>query len=68
MVLVLESGRAKVDQSNFGIEKDSALGSLSIDSRRRRGDATTVGESLILIITQKDVFRFQIGMNKIEIV
>ena len=67
MVLVLESSRAKIDQSYFSIEKDSALSSLPIDGSRRRWNSATVGESLICIITEKDVFRLQISVDKIEI-
>ena len=68
MVLVLESCRTKINQSNVGVEEDSALSGLSVDGGRRRGDPTTVGESLILIIAEKDVFRLQIRMDKVEIV
>lgn len=67
VVLVLKGSRTKVDESNLGVEKDSALGCLAVDGGGRRGYSAAISEGLILIITQKNVLRLQVGMDKIKV-
>ena len=67
VVLILEGSRTKVDEPDFGIKKDFALSSLSVDSGWRRRDPSTVCEGLVRTITQQDVLWLEVGMDEVEI-
>lgn len=58
VIFILEGRRAEVNQSDLCVEEDFALGCLPIDGSRRGGYSPAVGECLVCIITEQDVFRF----------
>lgn len=47
MIFILEGRGAKVDQPNLSVQQNTALSSLSVDSRGRRGDLAVVGKGLV---------------------
>ena len=68
MVLVMKGGRTEVDQTNFSIQQDSSLAGGSIVERRRRRNFAIIRECLVIIMTEKNILRFQISVDKIEVV
>lgn len=68
MVLVLECGRAKVDESNFRIQENSALSCLPGNCRRRGWYLAIVCEGLVRIMTQEYVLGLQVCVDQVEIV
>lgn len=68
MVLVLEGGRAEVNQSNLSIEQYLSLRCLSVDSGGGGWNSTAIRERLVRTFAQKDVFWLQVGVNEIQVV
>ena len=68
MVLVVKCSRAKVDQPNLAVEKDSPLAGISRVRVRGRRDRTVVGEGLVGVANEEDVFGFQVGVDKVKVV
>lgn len=63
VILVLEGGRTKIDQSDFGIEKDFALSGLSIDGGGRRRYPSAICEGLVGAVTEEDILWLEIGVD-----
>lgn len=68
MILILESRRAEINQSNLRVQKNTALGGMPIVVCRGRGNPAVVRERLVRVIAQQDVFRLQVGVNQVQIV
>jgi hypothetical protein len=68
VILILKCCRAEINEPNFSVKEDFPLGGLSVNCCRRRRYPPTICEGLIGIIAEKDVFRFQIGVDEIKIV
>jgi len=68
VVLILESCRSEVNQSDLGIEKDPPLVRLAVLRGRGRRDFAVVCEGLICVVAKKDVLGLEIGMNEVQIV
>ena len=68
MIFILKGSRTKVDQPDLGVEKHPPLRCLSVDCGRGRGNFPVVGERLIRVVTQQDVFRLEIGVDQVEVV
>lgn len=68
VVFVVEGGRAKVDEPDLAVEKDSTLAGISRVRVRGGGDGAVIGEGLISVADKEDVFGFQIGVDEVEVV
>lgn len=68
MILILERCRAKVDEADFGIEKNLSLVGLAANRARRGRDLSVVCEGLIFVLAQKDVLWLQIRVDQVEVV
>ena len=68
VVFVVEGGRAKVDEPDLAVEKDSSLASISRVRVRGGRDGAVIGEGLISVADKEDVFGFQIGVDEVEVV
>lgn len=68
MILVLEGCRAKVDQTNLRVQQNPSLCGLAADGGTGRRDLPVVRKGLIFIVTEENVFWFEVGMDQVEIV
>ena len=67
VVLVLEGGRAKINQSNLRVQEHLPLCSLTAHRRARRRNLPIVGKCLVFAVAQQDVLRLQIGVDQVQI-
>ena len=67
MVFVIKGCGAKVDQADVGIKEDPALFGRSLGQGRGSGNVPAVGECLVVVIDQENVFRFEICMHELQI-
>lgn len=65
VVFVIEGGRAKVDETNFTIKEDPSLARIAGVRVGGRRDSAVVGEGLVGTADEEDVFRLEIGMDKV---
>ena len=63
MILIIEGGRAEIDQPDLGIEQDPPLPGDASGGGGRGRYRSVVGESLIAVAYEEDVFRFEVGMD-----
>lgn len=68
VVLIVKRGRPEINQSNFTIQKNASLACVSRGRVRRRWDGPVVGEGLVGIADEQDVFGFQVGVDEVEVV
>jgi hypothetical protein len=68
VVFVVEGGRAKVDEPDLAVEKDSSLAGISGIRVRGRGNGAVVGEGLVSVADEEDVFGLQVGVDEVEVV
>ena len=68
VVFVIEGGRAKVDEANLAVKEDSSLARIAGVRMGGGRDGAVIGEGLIGTADEEDVFRFEIGMDEVEIV
>ena len=68
MVLVLECGRAEIDQTYLRIEKHLALRSLSTDPGRGGWYPAVIRKCLRSTIAQQDILGLQVGVDQIKVV
>ena len=67
MILVIERRRAKVNESDFAVQKDTTLTCVTGIRVRGGGDGAIVGESLIGTANEKNVFGLEVGVNEIQV-
>ena len=68
VIFIVESGRSKINQVDLRRKQHSPELGTSCCESGRRGYVAVVGEGLIRMTEQEDVFRLQIGVNEVEIV
>lgn len=68
MVLIVESGRAEVDQADFRVEKDLPMSRTTINSCRRRRHRPVVCEGLVVVVDEEDVLWLQIRVDEVQVV
>lgn len=68
MILVVECGRTKVDQSDFRIEEHSSKPSRSLRGGRGGWYVAVVRKGLVGVVDEQDVLRLQVSVNEVEIV
>ena len=67
MILIVECGRTKINQSNLTIKQDSSLSGSPCRAVGGRWYVAVVSKCLILVVDQQNIFWFEVGMNEIEI-
>lgn len=67
VVLIIKCGRAKVNQSDLAVKENTSLASVAGVRVRGGGDRAVVRECLVGVADKEDVFRFQIGMDEVEV-
>lgn len=68
MVFIIECGRTKIDKTDLTVKEDPSLASIAGVRVGGGRNATVVGEGLVGAADEKDVFRFEIGMDEVEVV
>jgi hypothetical protein len=67
VVLVVEGGGAEVDEADVRVEQDAALAGVARDGLGGGGDGAVVGEGLVGVADEEDVFGFEVGVDEIEV-
>lgn len=67
VILVIEGGRSKINQSNLTIQEDASLTCCPRCCMRGRRDCSVVGERLIRVAHEQDVLGFQVGVNEVNV-
>lgn len=68
MILVIEGRGTKVNQSDFAVEKNAPLTSVSWVRVGGGRDGTVVCEGLVSIADEENIFGFKVGMDEVEVV
>lgn len=68
MIFVLECSGSEIDEADFRVQEHTSLVCLTRNRGGRGGYLAIVRECLIVIVTKKNILRFQIGMDKVQIV
>jgi hypothetical protein len=63
VIFILECSGSEVNEPDLGVEQNASLISLAADSSRGRGYLPVVGEGLIGVVTEQDVFWFEVGVD-----
>lgn len=67
VIFVIEGGRSKIDQSNLTIQEDASLTCCPRRCMRGRRDCSVVGERLIGVAHEQDVFGFKVGVDEVKV-
>lgn len=68
MILVIERGGPKVNQTNFTVQQNTTLAGIARVGVGGRWNGAVVGECLVGAADKKDVLGLQIGVNEVEVV
>ena len=68
VVFVIKRGRPEINQSDVTIQKNSSLTCVPRRRVGRRWDCAVVGEGLVGIADEQNVFGFQVGVDEVEVV
>ena len=68
VVLVVERSRAEINKPDLGVQQNLAMSRLSASNCRGRRHGPVICERLVIVVHQKDVFWFQVGVNQIKVV
>lgn len=68
MVFVIKRGRAKIDQTDIGIEQDSTGAALAGNLCGGRRDGTIVAVRMVAVVYQEDVLWLEIRVDQVEVV
>ena len=67
VILVIEGGRSKINQSNLTIQEDASLTCCSRCCMRGGWDCSVVGERLIRVVHEQDVLGFKVGVDEVKV-
>ena len=67
VVLVIEGGRSKINQSNLTIQEDASLTCCPRCCMRGGWDCSVVGERLIRVVHEQDVLGFKVGVDEVKV-
>lgn len=65
VIFIIEGGRTKIDEPNFAVEENAALSGIAICGVRGRRNGAVIGESLVSVADEEDIFRFKVSVDKI---
>ena len=68
MILVFESSRPEIDETDFRVQKDFAVFRGSVALFSGGWDAAVVCEGLIRVADQQNIFRLEIRVYKVQVV
>lgn len=67
VILILEGCTSKVNQSDFGVQENASLRSMSLHRRRRGRNLAVVCERLVCRVDQQDILWLEVCMNQIQV-
>lgn len=67
MVLIVEGSGTEIDQPNLAVKEDTSLPSVAGVCVGGGGDGAVVGEGLVVVADEEDVFRLKVGMDEVEV-
>ena len=67
VILIIKSGGAEIDEPDFRVEEDFALIGAAGCGVGGGRDPAGIGEGLVIVVDEEDIFRFEIGVNEVEV-
>lgn len=68
MVLIIESSRPKVNKPDLTVQQYTSLTCVPVGCVGGRGNGSVVGEGLICIVHEENVFGLQVRVDEVKVV